>query len=127
MTSMTADEALKAYLTPIKERTEIRTAQGELLGVFAPACDLLSEAEKKRYEELSKLFDPEEIKRRKERAASRPVYTIEQVREKLRALELEEQRRLAEGAGARGGASPGPSPRSMTWRRFGWSIRTGRP
>jgi hypothetical protein len=87
MTSITADEALKSYLAPIQERTEILDANGKLLGIFAPACDLLSDAEKKRYAELSKLFDPEEIKRRKERSKNDPGRTLDQIMERLHAME----------------------------------------
>jgi hypothetical protein len=100
MTTMTADEALKAYLMPIQERTEIRDESGKLIGIFAPACDLLSDLEKSAYDDIIKQIDPEEYRRRKERSKNGPFYTHEQVMERLRSLEAEEdRRRQAEAAG----------------------------
>jgi hypothetical protein len=100
MESVIADEALKAFLAPFKERIAIRDENGKLIGYFAPACDLLSDLEKQMYEEIKKQIDPEEYFRRKERSKNGPFYTHEQVMERLRALELEEERRRqAEAAG----------------------------
>ena len=93
MNSVTADEALKVFLAPFKERVAIRDENGKLLGYFAPACDLLSDLEKQMYAEIDKMIDPEEYKRRKERSKNGPIYTFDQVMERLRSLELEEERR----------------------------------
>jgi hypothetical protein len=100
MQSITADEALQGYLTPIQERTEIRDASGKLIGIFAPACDLLSDLEKSVYDDIIKQIDPEEINRRRASRGNHPGYTWEQVLERLRALEADEKRRhQAEKAG----------------------------
>jgi hypothetical protein len=89
MTTFVADEALKGYLKPITKPTEIRDADGKLLGVFTPSEEAVAD----RYAEISKLFDPEEIRRRKEREGHLPGYTIEQVMEHLRSLEGREKGR----------------------------------
>jgi hypothetical protein len=94
MNSMNADDALRTYLAPIKERTEIRDEAGKLIGIFAPACDLLSDLEKSMYDEIIKQIDPEEITRRRASRGNHPGYTWEQVLERLHALEVEEQGRL---------------------------------
>ena len=79
MAVLIADPALLSYLTPMKERTEIRDSNGKLLGVFTP--------ERVDYSEVRKLFDPEEIKRRKERSQNDPGRTLDQIMERLRSLE----------------------------------------
>jgi hypothetical protein len=86
MTVLKADPALKAYLDPLTEPTEIQDGEGNLLGVFTPA-DRSAVVD---YTEVRKLFDPEEIKRRKERSRNDPGRTTEQVLARLRSLEKSE-------------------------------------
>jgi hypothetical protein len=81
MVAITADERVRAWLGQIKERSEIRGQNGELLGIFEPT----SESEDELYERSKMLFDLEELKRRQE--TEQEGYTIEQVMEHLRSLE----------------------------------------
>jgi len=87
MTKLTVDEQLPTRLLTLQERAEIRNGEGKLLGFFIPAEDNRTEEEKRRYAEARKLFDPEEIKRRKERSKNDPGRTLEQIMERLDALE----------------------------------------
>ena len=83
MATLAADNALQAYLAPLKERTEIRDVQGRLLGFYVPAA-----AEQPvDYSEVRKLFDPEEIKRRKAAEGDHPGYTTDEVLEHLHSLQ----------------------------------------
>lgn len=61
MSVLEADATLKKYLAPLRERTEIRDDQGNLLGVFVPqlGAKVLDE------QSLRARFDPEELRRRK--------------------------------------------------------------
>ncbi|HMC65637.1 MAG TPA: hypothetical protein VKI65_11925 [Gemmataceae bacterium] len=78
---LAADTALQAYLAPLKERTEIRDTQGRLLGLFIPHAERQAD-----YSEVRKLFDPEEIKRRKEQEGHLPGSTTAEVLQRLQAL-----------------------------------------
>jgi hypothetical protein len=77
-----ADESVQAWLRQIRGRTEIRSADGKLLGVFEPHL----ETEVELYQRMKKLFDSAEIERR-EAAEKDRGYTFEQVMEHLRSLE----------------------------------------
>jgi predicted aconitase len=81
MAFMTADNTLKGYLVETKEITEIRDANGAVLGYYAPA----SAADQVPAIRLAALFNPEELRRRK--ASTHPGYTFGQVMEHLRSLE----------------------------------------
>jgi hypothetical protein len=81
MTILTASEAVQAFLTPIKEATEIRDEAGNLLGYFTPAgC-----AEDRLYQHDIAQFDLEELKRRA--ASKERGYTTEEVLNHLRSME----------------------------------------
>ena len=84
MASMTADSTLKGYLQQATEITEIRDADGQVLGYYAPAsvADQVPAVHSLR---IASLFDPEELKRRK--ASKHPGHTFEQVMEHIRSLE----------------------------------------
>jgi hypothetical protein len=60
MNSITVPAALGDLLGRLTNETELRDAKGHVLGAFVPS----EQARKKRYEELKKLFDPAETKRR---------------------------------------------------------------
>ena len=79
MSILTADPALQAYLRPLKEPTEIRAANGRLLGYCTPAGH--TEAAPR----LRDLFDPAELQRRK--TLRQKGYTIEEVHAHLKSLE----------------------------------------
>jgi hypothetical protein len=83
MTVLKADRQLKAYLVPLTEQTEIQDAEGNLLGVFTPASQNAASS----YAEVRKLFDPEEIKRRREQARDDPGRPLEEIVKHLRSLE----------------------------------------
>ena len=82
MTVLTADHGLQAYLAPLKERTEIRDPDGKLLGVFLPATEDVAPD----YANTRQLFDPDEIRRRKERARQDSGRALDQIMERLRSL-----------------------------------------
>jgi hypothetical protein len=63
------------------QQIEVRDANGKLLGYFIPADPDVSVD----YEEVRKMFDPEEIKRRKERSRSDYGRSLDQIMDKLRA------------------------------------------
>jgi hypothetical protein len=65
------------------QQIEVRDSSGKLLGYFIPA-DPEAALE---YEEVRKLFDPEEIKRRKERSRDDPGRSLDQIMDKLRSQE----------------------------------------
>lgn len=81
MTNLTANEVVQAFLTPIKEATEIRDTDGNLLGYFTPA----GQAETLLYQQDIAQFDFEELKRRA--ASTERGYTTEEVLHHLRSLE----------------------------------------
>ena len=81
MTILTANDVVQAFLTPIKEATEIRDAGGNLLGYFTPA----SCAEDPLYQQDITQFDLEELKRRA--ASKERGYTTEEVLNHLRSQE----------------------------------------
>jgi hypothetical protein len=82
MTVLIANDAVQSFFAQIREKTEIRTADGKLLGNFEPHV----ETEAEMYERLKKRLDPEKIRRRLETEKGQG-YTIEQVMEHLRSLE----------------------------------------
>jgi len=76
MSSVTIGQDLASTLGQLIERTEIRDAQGKLLGIFTP------QAHQKK---LESLFDLEEAERIA--ATDKENYSFEQVKEHLRSLE----------------------------------------
>jgi len=83
MIVLKADMQLKSYLAPLTEQTEIQDADGNLLGVFSPA----SQDAASNYDGVCKLFDPEEIKRRREQARDDPGRPLEEIVKHLRSME----------------------------------------
>lgn len=83
MSTLTADKALRAYLAPLKEAAEIRDESGKLLGVYRPAV----EDRDADYDQLRRLIDPQEIKRRKERSKNDPGRTLDQIMQRLHSAE----------------------------------------
>ena len=69
------------------EQIEVRDASGKLLGYFIPAD---SEGSEEDYAKARKLFDPEELKRRKERARGQTGRTLAQIMDRLRSHENQE-------------------------------------
>jgi hypothetical protein len=65
------------------EQIEVRDARGKLLGYFIPADSEGSED----CAEARKLFDPEELKRRKECARGQTGRTLDQIMDRLRSQE----------------------------------------
>ena len=65
------------------EPVEVRDPTGKVLGHFIPSVSI---EELSRYDAVKKLFDPAEVKRRKE-AEHGCGYTVEQVVEHLKSLE----------------------------------------
>lgn len=62
MKSLTANDSMTAFLSKAQELTEIRDAQGKILGFFAPVA--LEHAD--RYALGAAQFNPQEIQRRKD-------------------------------------------------------------
>jgi hypothetical protein len=86
MSYLTIDDALCDHLRGVLETVELRDANGKLLGHFTPS---VSAEELALYEKAKRLFDPAEIKRRKETEHGRG-YTTEQVLEYLKSSETSE-------------------------------------
>lgn len=86
MSHLTVDDAFCEHLRGVLETVELRDASGNLLGHFTPS---ISAQESALHEEVKRLFDPAEIKRRKETEHGRG-YTTEQVLDYLRSLEISE-------------------------------------
>jgi hypothetical protein len=63
------------------QQIEVRDSSGKLLGYFIPAEPDVD------YAEVKKLFDPEEIKRRKERSRGVPGQTLDQIMDRIRSRE----------------------------------------
>jgi len=85
MATLTASESIQAWLGQVKERTEIRALNGEVLGTFEPR----RESEEEIYERAKTLFDPTEIERRMVTEKDQG-YAFEQVMEHLRSLEAKQ-------------------------------------
>jgi hypothetical protein len=83
MSYLTIDDAFCDHLRGVLETVELRDASGKLVGHFTPS---ISVEELALYEKAKRLFDPAEIKRRKETEHGRG-YTTEQVVEYLKSLE----------------------------------------
>jgi hypothetical protein len=83
MKHLTIDAEFCDHLRGILETVELRDASGKLLGHFTPS---VSAEELARYEKARTLFDPAEIKRRKE-SEHGCGRTHAQVMEHLRSLE----------------------------------------
>ena len=67
----------------MSERIELRDAQGKLYGYFIPA----QPNERQDYAEVRKLFNRQELKRRKKRAQTEPGRTLDQIMDRLRSKE----------------------------------------
>jgi hypothetical protein len=61
MNTFTADSSLRDSLSTLRGLTEVRDAQGTVLGYFSPAAHETPEA----YARAAAHFDPEEMKQRK--------------------------------------------------------------
>ncbi|MCI0334725.1 MAG: hypothetical protein L0228_16035 [Planctomycetes bacterium] len=61
MNTFTADTTLQQSLSALSGLTEVRDAQGTVLGYFSPASQESAEA----YAQAAAHFDPDEMKRRK--------------------------------------------------------------
>jgi hypothetical protein len=85
MNYLTADEDLLDRLRGIVEPVEIRDPEGKLLGVYTPH---VTPEVRALYEKARKLFDPEEIKRRKTAEHGQGKTTAE-VLEYLKSLETQ--------------------------------------
>lgn len=84
MSILTADATMQAALSGLKDKTEVRDADGNILGYFTPR-----EVEIERLRQLvAKKFDPQELRRRArdEKGQGKPLADI------LRRLEAEEPR-----------------------------------
>jgi hypothetical protein len=84
MSILTADGALQSYLSPLKEPTEIRAPDGNVIGYFTPVAQVVEKS-------IRDLFDPAELRRRK--ALKQKSYTIEEVRTHLAGLATHEPER----------------------------------
>jgi hypothetical protein len=60
------------------QQIEVRDSSGKLLGYFIPAKP------DKDYAEIKELFDPNEIKLRKERSCGTPGRTLDQIMDRIR-------------------------------------------
>jgi hypothetical protein len=86
MTTIVADAGLQSTLATLSQVTEIRTPDGRLMGTFTPATAVRGSAEwEELYRHARTLFDPEEIKRRKE--ANEPSLPLSAILQYLDALE----------------------------------------
>jgi len=81
MPAITVTAAIQGALEPLTATTELRNADGKVLGYFTPA----SQKERELYEWAMKNVDLDELKRREE--SGEPYYTTEQVMAHLRSLE----------------------------------------
>jgi hypothetical protein len=81
MTIVTADPAMLAAFAGLKERVEVRDANGNILGYFTPR----ELEEELLYQNADKVMDPEEIRRRL--AEPSRGFSIEQVMDYLKSLE----------------------------------------
>lgn len=81
MSVITASESLVFELGCLTGPTEIRDAQGNLLGCYTPDAERIRAL----YERARAHFDPEELRRRKE--ANNPGYSLAEVFEHIRAME----------------------------------------
>ena len=81
MPSLAADKTIEEFLGRASIPTEIRNAEGKLLGRFMP----IDPATRALYDEARKLLDRNELKRRKD--VNRGGYTFPEVMEHLKSLE----------------------------------------
>jgi hypothetical protein len=81
MSIFLADPAMKATLSGIKDVTEIRDADGNVLGVFAPGT---SADEVRLYLHAWLTLDPEQVRRQKQTAER--TYTTQEVLAHLQSL-----------------------------------------
>jgi hypothetical protein len=86
MTTITADASLQSSPAPLTQVTEIRSADGRLMGTFTPASASSIAAEREAlYRYAASLFDPEELRRCKE--SDEPCYSFQEVMEYLHSWE----------------------------------------
>ncbi len=83
MNYLTIETEFCDHLRGVLEPVELRDARGKILGHFTPA---VSAEELAMYEKAKRLFDPAEIKRRKEAEHGRG-HTTEEVLAYLKSLE----------------------------------------
>lgn len=82
MSTLTADDTLKALLVQVRETTRILDANGEVLGYFTPRLQAEAELD----ERAKTLFDPVEMERRAATEHGQGA-TIEEVMRRLQSLE----------------------------------------
>ncbi len=83
MSTITVEQGLLPLLRQLNEVTEVRDSKGQLLGYFTPA----TQEHARLYAKAFAMLDSEELKRRKQRNAGHPGFTIEQVMQHLQSLE----------------------------------------
>ena len=76
MSTITADPTLLLVLSQMKDTTEIRDANGNLIGVYTPT----TVAEKSLVEKAAKLVDRAELERRKREEGGKGIPTAEVLR-----------------------------------------------
>ena len=81
MTAITVTTAMQGALGPLTMTTEIRDAEGKVLGYFTP----VAQKERELYEWAMKNVDLAELERRER--SNEPGYTFEQVMAHLKSLE----------------------------------------
>ncbi len=80
MTSVLADEAMRSALSQVKELTEIRDADGNTLGVFAPGTP----EEVRLYLHAWLTLDPAQVQKQKQ--TPEKTYTTQEVLAHLQSL-----------------------------------------
>lgn len=83
MSAITLDETILKKLPALHESTEIRDADGKVLGVYTPAIE--SYYNQRVPQHILDKFDPEEMERR--RQSTHPGYSLKEVWEHIHARE----------------------------------------
>jgi hypothetical protein len=111
MTTLTADSTMQAALSGLKDKTEVRDADGNVIGYFTPG-----ELEIERiYQWAATHFDPEEIRRRlREEPIGSPLADV------MRRIQERENKRCAV-------LSSGCNPQKINSLSSGCSRLIGRP
>lgn len=84
MGHLTANDAVLDFFCGVVEPVEIRDSEGHVLGHYTPVA---SSKEAALYAKARALFDPEEIKRRKDRSRGEKGHSFDEVMRHLRTLE----------------------------------------
>lgn len=83
MSRLTVDQPLAPLLRELTEVTELQDQQGNLIGYFTPA----NRENARLYAKAYALFDPEELRRRKELNAGQAGSSLAEIMKRLQALE----------------------------------------